>query len=129
MTRGAMRKRLKRWLEPFKGRHELTEHGDDATALAVLAFRARLWTDRHCYTIYADPREGAATQSYMGCAVMERAVRPGEDYHRGSDLADGECTKATWLAILSSIVATEASAVLAAPSEATAPDAADEASR
>ena len=61
----------------------------------------RLYTDGHDYCIRAT--EGG----YLGCIVSCRKPRPGEDWTRGSDLADGKLDYETWNRILRDIVAYE----------------------
>lgn len=48
-----------------------------------------------------------ATPTYLGCTVSSRKSRPGEDWNRGNDLADGKLNKETWDLILRDIVAYE----------------------
>ena len=61
----------------------------------------RLYTDGCCYCI-------AATDSgYLGCVVSARKPRPGDDWTRGNDLADGKLDEETWNRILRDIVAYE----------------------
>jgi len=67
--------------------------------------RIRLYTDGHVYTI--DAREKPGAQGYLGCVARSRKERTGEDWHRGSDLADGPLTKITWHRILGDIVSYE----------------------
>ena len=63
------------------------------------------FTDEFKYRIYAidRPNEGG----YLGCQVSSRKIRPGEDWTRGNDLADGPFIIETWFKILSSIVSYE----------------------
>ena len=63
--------------------------------------RAYLYTDGHCYTI------DATDTGYLGCIASSRKPRPGEDWTRGNDLADGKLDEQTWNAILRDIVAYE----------------------
>lgn len=76
-----------------------------------------IYTDIHRYVIRAhdapqrepDP-PGAGRDhdgSYLGCSASGRKTRAGEDWHRGSDLADGMLCDWTWHRILSDIVSYE----------------------
>jgi hypothetical protein len=44
---------------------------------------------------------------YLGCIAVNRKARAGEEWERGSDLADGPLTEETWRKILSDIVSYE----------------------
>lgn len=59
-----------------------------------------LFTDNYTYTI-------RATENYLGCGVSCRKPRPGEDWTRGNDLADGRFCRETWDKILKDIIAYE----------------------
>ena len=63
--------------------------------------RVSLFTDGNQYTIKA------TSTGYLGCVVSSRKPRPGEDWTRGSDLADGKLNDETWNAILRDIIAYE----------------------
>ena len=45
--------------------------------------------------------------SYLGCTMSERMPRAGEDWTRGSDLPDGDCSRETWEKIKNAIIAVE----------------------
>ena len=62
--------------------------------------RAKLFTSEHSYSI-------SATPTYLGCIASARKPRPGEDWTRGNDLADGKFNKDTWIRILEDIVGYE----------------------
>jgi hypothetical protein len=51
-------------------------------------FAATITTQRRTYRI-------RAKQTYLGCVMSNREPRPGEDWLRMSDLADGKCTVET----------------------------------
>lgn len=72
----------------------LWEYGEDYV-------RAKLYTDGHIYYVRAHEN------GYLGCVVSARKPRPGEDWTRGSDLADGKLDAETWNRILRDIVAYE----------------------
>jgi len=80
-------------LEHWKSNKALWEYHEDRV-------RVKLFTDGHEYSI-------SATPGYLGCGVSTRKPRPGEDWARGNDLADGEFSEGTWLRILKDIVAYE----------------------
>ncbi|MEE8114809.1 MAG: hypothetical protein V3T23_10710, partial [Nitrososphaerales archaeon] len=46
-------------------------------------------------------------RTYLGCTASSRKPRAGEDWTRGSDLADGDLSLETWNKILGDIVAYE----------------------
>ena len=60
-----------------------------------------LYTDGHSYHITATDTD------WLGCGVSCRKPRPGEDWTRGSDLADGKLNEKTWNRILRDIIAYE----------------------
>jgi len=70
-----------------------------------LVKRYYLYTDNYKYSITARIYENG--RSYLGCVVSARKSLPGENWHRGNDLADGKFTYETWLKILNDIVAYE----------------------
>lgn len=65
--------------------------------------KIRLYTNENCYAIVARGGE----RSYLGCISSSRKPRAGEDWTRGSDLADGDFSKETWHRIISDIVSYE----------------------
>jgi len=58
------------------------------------------FTDGHSYHI-------TAAENYLGCGASCRKPRPGEDWTRGSDLADGKLSDETWGRILRDIIVYE----------------------
>lgn len=64
-----------------------------------------IYTDTNRFHINAVWR--AKDDGYLGCTSEARRPRAGEDWHRGSDLADGPLTKGTWHRILADIVSYE----------------------
>ena len=87
---------LKTWLEETArwGRNKwLWQQGEDHV-------RVFLYTEGHCYSIYATP-------DYLGCGASTRKPRPGEDWTRGNDLTDGRFRLSTWQEILKDIVGYE----------------------
>lgn len=60
------------------------------------------YTKDHRYRIYAVDR--TTDDGYIGCTVVTRKMRAGEDWIRGNDLPDGPFVKETWDRILKSIV-------------------------
>ena len=88
----------------------------DATVIEVLNLegpirvRISLFTERHKYAIVvkkAHVTEAVEEGGYLGATVNKRASRAGEDWTRGSDLADGSYSEDTWKKILADIVAYE----------------------
>ncbi len=65
----------------------------------------RIYTDTNFYNISAIERDGK--DGYLGCVASGRKPRAGEDWHRGSDLADGPLTEETWQRILGDIISYE----------------------
>jgi hypothetical protein len=63
------------------------------------------YTDEHRYRIYAVDRKDDA--GYLGCQVLTRKMRPGEDWFRGNDLPDGPFIQSTWDNIMVRIVSYE----------------------
>lgn len=53
------------------------------------------------------PTEKRMDNGYLGCVSTCRKPRAGEDWHRGSDLADGPLVPETWHRILADIVSYE----------------------
>lgn len=74
------------------------EYGSSDEVLREFCF----YTTDHKYTIVAIDRPGQ--DGYLGCQVLTRKARAGEDWNRGNDLPDGPFTKDTWDKILKSIV-------------------------
>jgi hypothetical protein len=60
----------------------------------------KIYTDGHVYSIEASP-------NYLGCQVATRKPRPGENWTRGNDLADGNFIEETWVRIIKDIVSYE----------------------
>jgi hypothetical protein len=63
------------------------------------------YTEEHKYFITAVSKSDG--DSYLGCGVEARKIRPGEGWVRGNDLPDGPFTRKTWDMILNSIVSYE----------------------
>lgn len=61
-----------------------------------------LYTDEHEYHIVA--KEKKDDEGYLGCGVLARKSRAGEDWQRGNDLPDGPFNKETWNRIIYAIV-------------------------
>ena len=73
--------------------------------------KAKFFTERHEYTITARPgtkTEGHAEDGgYLGAVVSNRKSWAGEDWKRGSDLADGPYNNKTWQRIMADIIGHE----------------------
>jgi len=54
-----------------------------------------------------------ARATYLGCQVSSRKPRPGEDWNRGNDLADGKFNEETWNRILRDIISYELKSISA----------------
>jgi len=61
-----------------------------------------IYTNQFKYHIIASDRPN--DEGYLGCQVVARKSRAGEDWIRGNDLPDGEFNKDTWKQILYSII-------------------------
>ncbi len=66
----------------------------------------RFYTSDNKYHISA-LRDTGNGESYLGCILVGRKPRPGENWDRGSDLPDGLYNKKTWNAIVNRIIAIE----------------------
>ena len=64
--------------------------------------RVCLYTNDYEYYIRGVQRAGG--KSYLGCNVIARKARAGEDWQRGNDLPDGPFNKETWNKIVYAIV-------------------------
>jgi len=77
----------------------------------------KFYTKDHCYSISArlPKKKGnwrkdhllGKDDSYLGCMVMTRKPRAGEDWNRGNDLADGIYNQQTWREIVRDIIGYE----------------------
>ncbi len=98
-----MAKKHREKLEEFGGELEGAKYGRDSKFIWKYdeeRTNVTLYTDGHSYHI-------TATEDYLGCGVSCRKPRPGEDWTRGSDLADGKLNEETWNRILRDIIAYE----------------------
>ncbi len=94
-----MKEQLIEWVEQMKYGYrdsDLYLHEENDKTI-----RIRLYTLTNVYFIVA------TSTGYLGATVSSRKSRAGEDWTRGSDLADGEFSKETWFAILGDIVGHE----------------------
>lgn len=64
-----------------------------------------LYTSSHKYHIHAIDR--IQNTGYLGCTASCRKEKPGENWFRGSDLADGPFTRETWQKIKNDIISHE----------------------
>jgi len=77
---------------------ELKGSGDPEEVKRKFCF----YTEEHQYIINAIERSDE--NSYLGCGVLTRKERAGEDWKRGNDLPDGPFNKETWNRIIYAIV-------------------------
>ena len=64
----------------------------------------RLFTKEYIYCIVAVE---SLEHSYLGCIVMSRKPKVGEEWGKGKALADGKFEHMTWIRILEDIIAYE----------------------
>ena len=70
--------------------------------------RLRLFTKENEYYISARlPSKSNSAGGYLGCIVMTRKSRAGEEWKRGNDLTDGNYSENTWQRIKDDIIAYE----------------------
>lgn len=97
------------WIERDLCRFGTTEHHVQEVAgnaePGETSKTVRFYTTDNVYSVRAVERDGNA--GYLGCGAASRAPNPGEDHLRGSDLADGNLSEATWHRILGDIVSYE----------------------
>lgn len=72
-----------------------------------LRYRCWLYTNDYRYTFSAHIKFDENEKDYLGGYVETRKPRPGENWHRGNDLPDGEYTEETFNKIVRAIVAYE----------------------
>lgn len=105
---------LKKWLGRDLSRYapisdHVLEHETQAVGKkgVVAAWGFRIYTDNNSYSITARIGERWRDKGYLGCIASSRKPRAGEDWRRGSDLADGSLSEATWHRILADIMSYE----------------------
>ena len=69
--------------------------------------QVHIYTEEHNYLISATYPADICPAGYLGCVVVARKARAGEDHHRGNDLSDGPFEESTWNSIVRDIVAYE----------------------
>lgn len=69
--------------------------------------RIYFYTHNFKYSISARPPQtkNKEDEGYMGCIVLTRKPRAGEDWSRGNDLPDGKYCYETWQKIKNAIIA------------------------
>lgn len=92
------REQLYSWIENFRWQDNKAIQIEDI--LDDDRLKVNMYTDNYIYYLTASP-------TYLGCTVSARKPRPGEDWTRGNDLADGKFCFETWVNILSDIVSYE----------------------
>jgi hypothetical protein len=120
------------WVDRDLSRFGNTRDNVEVVATGETELRIRIYTDVHRYTISASdpklrkvplvpfgadspaavdwskvPHQELMNEGYLGCTASCRKPRAGEDWTRGSDLADGPLTEAIWRRILADIVSYE----------------------
>ena len=70
-------------------------------------FNCLFYTDTKKYSISGYVSVDNKSKGYLGCIASTRKSRVGEDWHRGSDLPDGEYSKKTFNKIVHGIVGYE----------------------
>ncbi len=71
-------------------------------------FGFTLCTGQHSYLLYGHELTPEKTSGHLGCLMVCRLVRAGENWQRGSDLPDGPFNPRTWESIKDAIIRSEA---------------------
>lgn len=110
-----MRNDLRRWtsngIEELPTPHLVVDGND------IVSKRWRIYTDINAYTFSASMGHPGSMRTYLGCISTCRKPRAGEDWSRGSDLADGPLSLETWHRILADIVSYEMVKIHKAPAQ------------
>lgn len=91
---------------------KLTKYGRIDKTMLILykesenTFNIKFWTTNYQYNICAIPSR-PNKMSYLGCTMNSRISRVGENWFRGSDLADGQFSEETFNKISYDIVSCE----------------------
>jgi hypothetical protein len=105
MTLDEFEAQMRKDLARYGGRDGIQEVAHPCGGGGETYKRWHIFTDTNRYSInvhvHADGR------GYLGCLASCRKPRAGEDWHRGSDLADGPLSMGTWHRILADIVSYE----------------------
>jgi len=107
MWRKAKVKDLMKWVESdlrYSSKFSEYAHviGEECGSKELKGIVFLLYTETYQYQIRADE-----SRNYLGCTYVARKSKPGEDWCRGGDLADGKFTKATWERIRKNILGRE----------------------
>lgn len=106
MTLDRVHDQIMEWLEAFRfgpSPDKIVHVDRDAGKVVIY-----LYTYINEYSIVAVPSNKYESGYYLGCVSSSRKPRPGEWWHRGRDLPDGEFSEETWHKILAAIVSYEA---------------------
>lgn len=67
----------------------------------------RLYTRTNRYSITCIESSRSDWEGYLGCTVIDRKPRAGENWRRSRDLSDGEFNRETWESIKNDIISHE----------------------
>ena len=100
-----MKEQLIEWIEQMKhGYRDSDLYLYEEFHPTGVDIRVKLYTKTNMYSIVARPNDKGG---YLGCIGDCRTPRAGESWTRGSDLADGDFSKDTWIRILGDIIGYE----------------------
>lgn len=100
-----MKEQLIEWVEQMKhGYRDSDLYLYEEFHPTGVNIRVELYTRTNIYSIVAHLNDRGG---YLGCIGNSRTPRAGESWTRGSDLADGDFSKETWIKILGDIVGYE----------------------
>ena len=99
---------LKKWISEgkfFSWDHVYIYHEVNNPDHLERELKFSISTKNNEYVIRAIERESG--KNYLGCIADSRVRLPGEHHTRGNDLADGDFTRETWIAIMADIISYE----------------------
>lgn len=103
-----LKENLIEWMEEmYRGYRDPELYMMETTSTdGIKGVRIKLFTEINEYSIVAYP-PSKTYKGYMGCIGRSRKPRAGENWTRGNDLADGPCSRDTWIEIMQDIVGYE----------------------